>query len=243
MVKCIKFLIGVGLLPLLVSSVRLFVGVVGESYTAVPWLDAGCFLLGFSFFVIYYAVFPSPVWLYVLGHECTHAVAVLFSGGKISGMRVSSEGGYVVSNKMNFWIALSPYIVPFWPLVVGGIWVGLVQWIPEVRMYDWLFLFLWGLSWGFHVVFTLVVLRREQPDFTSQGYVFSSVVVILCNVWLVTGMVWGWLEPFSWGEGWGQFRNNVMEDYGKVWSGVLWVVEQVIVFSKSNSVGMGWGIW
>ena len=53
-----------------------------------------------------------------------------------------------------------------------------------------LFLALVGLTWGFHVTFTLYMLTKEQPDVLQNGRLFSYVVIYLANLlflalWLI----------------------------------------------------------
>ena len=45
----------------------------------------------------------------------------------------------------------------------------------------WFHLFI-GAAYAFHLTLTAHVLRTEQSDITSQGYLFSAVVIFLGNV-------------------------------------------------------------
>ncbi|MGB0775487.1 MAG: hypothetical protein ACPGUY_06545, partial [Akkermansiaceae bacterium] len=94
------------------------------------------------------------LYLYVLGHELTHAMFVFICGGNVSKISVSADGGYIMTNKSNVLIALSPYFVPFWSVVVLIIssLLGLVFDIPyhEEALYG-----LIGATWMFHLLWTL----------------------------------------------------------------------------------------
>ena len=63
------------------------------------------------------------MWLYVLGHEFTHALAAMLAGGKVSAFHVSSKGGHVLTDRVNWWIALSPYFVPIYALIWMALWI------------------------------------------------------------------------------------------------------------------------
>ena len=56
--------------------------------------------------------------LYVFGHELTHALWVWLMGGRVSRFRVGRDGGHIVTDKNNFWIALAPYFFPLYSLLV-----------------------------------------------------------------------------------------------------------------------------
>jgi TM2 domain-containing membrane protein YozV len=42
-----------------------------------------------------------------------------------------------------------------------------------------------GLFWAFHLTFTASMLHQRQTDLSSQGYVFSGVIILLTNLGLV----------------------------------------------------------
>ena len=50
---------------------------------------------------------PRPLRIYVFGHELTHAIMAKAMGGKVFDFRASRNGGYVITDKSNFWIALA----------------------------------------------------------------------------------------------------------------------------------------
>ena len=49
-----------------------------------------------------------------------------------------------------------------------------------------LWLVLVGLTWGFHVTFTIYMLSQHQPDVQEHGRVFSYVVIYLANLFVVS---------------------------------------------------------
>ena len=85
-----------------------------EFWLSVPvWyslLGAGAFI---SLIVARIAT-PILVYIYVLGHELTHAIAAIICLGRVQTLRIGLDGGYVETDTDNLFIALSPYFVPLW---------------------------------------------------------------------------------------------------------------------------------
>ncbi len=137
---------------------------------------------------------PQPLRAYVFAHELTHAIWVWLLGGRVSQFKHSSEGGYIVTNKSNFWIALAPYFYPFYTMVAIALFaiVGLFYDVthPDVRVLtvpvsQVMFLII-GVTWGFHFSFTCWMIPKGQSDLASHGTFFSLVVIYLMNLLLIT---------------------------------------------------------
>ncbi len=220
--KFLKFLVALALLPLLTASARFAWWLGGEIWdanalplTPLLWL-AGGFLAATAAFLL----LPRPHSLYVFGHEATHAAAVWMSGGKVSGFKVGKDGGHVVSDKMSAWISLSPYLIPFYPIAALVLW-GLSSWIfPELSTYEFLFLAAWGLLWGYHLAFTASLMKTRQPDFASQGYLFSWVVILLGNCWLVLTLAWLSTRPIPAADALAHATQLIRHDYFFVFDGL-----------------------
>jgi hypothetical protein len=119
------------------------------------------------------------MWVYVLGHELTHALWTWLFGGQVKKMKVTSSGGHVVISKTNFVIALAPYFFPLYAMMVVGLFApGHFIWAwPLV----WFHLCI-GAAYSFHVTLTFHTLKTRQSDITSQGWLFSAVVIFLGNI-------------------------------------------------------------
>lgn len=78
------------------------------------------------------------------------------------------------------------------------------------------------------MTFTLYVMGRVQTDFSSQGYIFSFVVIALVNLWMVLILAWWWLQPFGLKEGAGQFLDMLMNHYGFVWDGMMDLMKNLL---------------
>ncbi|MFZ9937340.1 MAG: hypothetical protein ACO3JG_09825 [Luteolibacter sp.] len=128
------------------------------------------------------------LYLYVLGHELTHAAFVLCFRGKVTEIHVSTEGGYITTNKTNLLIALSPYFVPFWSVVCAVIYIALRLAFAPGPGWDLAFYALMGVTWTFHMVWTLWMIPRDQPDLRQNGTVLSLVIIYLANVLVLVAL-------------------------------------------------------
>ncbi|HEX5790489.1 MAG TPA: hypothetical protein VFY13_05015, partial [Luteolibacter sp.] len=129
--RCMRWLLALMLLPACAVSTwtfftRFFDATVQKGFWQTPafWYFAtGCLIMvGWLWSGLLQKFF---LYLYVLGHELTHVLFVLLFRGKVSGFHVSTSGGYITTNKTNLLIALSPYFVPFWSLVLGVVYAML----------------------------------------------------------------------------------------------------------------------
>jgi len=179
MPKWVKFLLAVLLLPVCVAT--------AETLWQVFRLGAGSdrvwipMLAGAAAWTGVFLLLPKPMLLYVFGHELTHAVWTWVFGGRVKRLRASSEGGHVLTTKSNFVIALAPYFFPLYAVLVVVVFViGDLIWAWRAAYLPW-FHFLLGAAYAFHVTLTFEILKTRQTDITSQGYLFSSVVIFLGN--------------------------------------------------------------
>ena len=138
-------------------------------------------MLGWFFTQLFWQHF---LFFYVLGHELTHAFFICLCGGKVSGFKVTRKGGYVLTNKTNILIALSPYFVPFWSCVVLAI-SYLVRLFIDIPGHDEILYFMIGFTWTFHLAWTLWMIPRDQPDLKENGSFFSLTIIYLANILLL----------------------------------------------------------
>jgi hypothetical protein len=176
--KWCKTLIAVLLLPLCIGAGVALWRVVSRSGGAdTIWVPM---VAGMACWVVVYLLLPKPMWMYVFGHELTHAVWTWAFGGRVRRFRATSNGGHVVVTKTNFLIALAPYFFPFYAaLLVAVFAVGHLLW-GWSRVVVWFHLLL-GAAYAFHVTLTWHILKTRQSDITQQGYLFSAVVIFLGN--------------------------------------------------------------
>ncbi len=129
------------------------------------------------------------LYLYVLGHELTHAAFVVMFCGKVTNIHVSKEGGYITTNKTNLVIALSPYFVPFWSVVCSVVYAILRLTVDLKPGWDLAFYAMMGMTWTFHMVWTLWMIPRDQPDLKENGTFLSLVVIYLANLLVLVSLL------------------------------------------------------
>ena len=129
------------------------------------------------------------LYLYVLGHELTHVVFVWLYRGKVTDFHVSTSGGYITTNKTNLIIALSPYFVPFWSVVCALIYAVVRYFSGFSQEWDRLLYAVMGITWTFHMVWTLWMIPRDQPDLKENGTFLSLVVIYLANLLVLAGLL------------------------------------------------------
>jgi Peptidase M50B-like len=177
--KWIKFILAVLLLPVCAGAAMALENVLRAGGSAdTTWIPI---LAGAACWLVIFVLLPKPMWIYVFGHELTHALWTWLFGGQVKKMKVTAKGGHVIISKTNFLIALAPYFFPLYAvLVVLAFAVGHLFW-------DWHNYLVWfdlliGAAYAFHVSLTWHVLQTRQSDITSQGYLFSAVIIFLGNV-------------------------------------------------------------
>jgi len=189
--RWVKFVIAIFLLPLCAMLSQTFFTVFARA-TITQRLWAGeefwFFSLGTVLWLIAFFGLPRPMLVYVFGHELTHAVWVLLMGGRVSRFRVGREGGHIVTDRNNFWIALAPYFFPLYSIIVIGAY-GVLSLLFNVQPYGRLLYGLIGVTWAFHFTFTCWMIPKKQTDLTDQGTFFSLVVIYLMNLLLLSVML------------------------------------------------------
>ena len=203
--KFLKLLIGIALLPCCVAITITFLHQLGSMARGGGLLRDWrflCLALGFVFWLVIFLVMPSPVRVYVFGHELTHALWGLLMGAKVRGLKAGSTGGQVTLSKTNFLITLSPYFFPFYCMLV------IVLFLIGDLCFDWqrykpVLCILIGLGWGFHLTFTVATLSQTQTDVTQNGWLFSLALIywmnflilsLLLATILLRGNVWAFLQ-------------------------------------------------
>lgn len=196
----IRALLGVALFPLSAAlawgAAKALAGVALGTADAAPFVAGGglvaaAWLIGRTLSAESgAAAWPlrAARWLYVLGHELTHALAAWSRGGKVFSIKVGENGGHVDVSQSGAFVALAPYCVPFHAL---GVVVGyrLLLWLRPQARAETLFLFLIGGALAFHALMTWESLTDvRQPDLDAAGGpVFSLAVIVAANGLLALG--------------------------------------------------------
>jgi hypothetical protein len=177
--KWIKLIIAILLLPICGGAAMALLKVLHACGSAdTTWIPL---LAGAACWIVIFFLLPKPMWIYVFGHELTHVLWTWLFGGQVKKMKITSKGGHVIISKTNFVIALAPYFFPLYVVLVVGVFaLGNLIW-------NWHGYLVWfhlcvGAAYAFHLTLTFHVLQTRQSDITSQGYLFSAVIIFLGNV-------------------------------------------------------------
>ncbi len=122
---------------------------------------------GFVLYLLVQALFWRPLFLYVMGHELTHALAAVIQGGQADDLRVSTKGGMVKVNVSNFLVNLAPYFFPIYTAAAALIY------LIAADPYKPYLVGLIGFTLAFHFALTLYSLKQHQSDITEVGWLFA----------------------------------------------------------------------
>jgi hypothetical protein len=178
--RWVKFVFAIFLLPICaILSQTFFTAFARAAVTQRLWAgeEFWFFSLGAILWLIAFFGLPRPILIYVFGHELTHALWVWLMGGRVSRFRVGRDGGHVVTNKANFWIALAPYFFPLYSILAIAIYGALSLYAVI------------GATWAFHFTFTCWMIPKNQTDLSDQGTFFSLVVIYLMNLLVLSVML------------------------------------------------------
>jgi hypothetical protein len=178
--------IGILLLPVCLGTAEAVWRVAGQAGGADRadrvWLPM---LAGAACWVVVFLLLPKPMWVYVFGHELTHAVWTWIFGGSVKRFKAGSDGGHVVATKSNFLIVLAPYFFPLYAVLLVFVFAFFYLVGAWHQAYAPWFHLLLGAAYAFHLTLTWHILRTRQTDITSQGYIFSGAVIFLGNAFVL----------------------------------------------------------
>ena len=189
--RWVKFIFAIFLLPVCAALTQTFFTAFAHATLAERlWTgeEFWFFSLGALLWVIAFFGLPKPVIIYVFGHELTHALWVWLMGGRVSRFRVSSEGGHIVTNRTNFWIALAPYVFPLYSILAICAYGGLSLFY-NLQPYGHLLYAVIGMTWAFHFTFTCWMIPKKQTDLSDHGTFFSLVLIYLLNLIILCVML------------------------------------------------------
>ena len=182
--RWVKFLVALFLLPVCAVLTQAFFTVFTRA-TVTERFWAGeefwFFSLGIILWLIAFFGLPRPLLVYVFGHELTHALWVLLMGGRVSDFKVGREGGYIVTDRNNFWIALTPYFFPLYSILAIAAY-GAASLFMDVQPFGRLLYAIIGITWAFHFTFTCWMIPKSQSDLRAHGTFFSLVIIYLMNL-------------------------------------------------------------
>ena len=154
------------------------------------------FLLGALVWILFSLFVSRPVRSYILAHELSHLLAAWLSGIRAGRLKVGKSGGSVEVARSSLWIALAPYLIPFYSLLIILLHFLAQLWWDPTRWTPWLPLTL-GITWCFHFSFTLYALSLSQSDIGPYGRVCAYSVILTGNLlWLCLALIT--INPLPW---------------------------------------------
>lgn len=189
--RLVKFVVGLFLLaPAAILTQTFFTVFARATVNEGFWVaeEFWFFSLGAVLWLIAFFGLPRPLLVYVFGHELTHAVWVWLMGGRVSQFRVSRNGGHIITDRNNFWIALAPYFFPLYSIIAIGVF-GALSFMVDVQPYGRLLYAIIGVTLAFHLTFTVWMIPKSQTDITDHGTFFSLMIIYLMNLLLLSIML------------------------------------------------------
>jgi len=179
-------LLGLALLPASAGlAMTLFDFVVGLQSDANLDTRFLWFLIGSLAWLFIFLFLNRPVRLYILSHELCHLLTAWISGVRGGDLEIHAEGGSVTVERSTLWIALAPYFIPLYSLIVV-IGFGLAGKGMDPQQLNRALPLLLGITWSFHVTFTLYALGQPQSDLQPYGVAGSLSVILFMNLLLLT---------------------------------------------------------
>jgi hypothetical protein len=189
--RWVKFIVAMFLIPLCaILSQTFFTAFARAAMTQRLWAgqEFWFFSLGVVLWLIAFFGLPRPIIIYVFGHELTHALWVVLMGGRVSRFKVGRDGGHIVTNRSNFFIALAPYFFPLYSILAIAIY-GALGLFYNVQPWGKLLYAVIGATWAFHFTFTCWMIPKSQTDLREHGTFFSLTVIYLMNLLLLIVML------------------------------------------------------
>ena len=117
------------------------------------------------------------------GKAATYGQIALLCGCRIRDIHVGKDSGYVKLTQCNAFVALSPYFIPAYTVLLGLLYCGLSLW-RDMEPYRLVFVFGVGFFTAFHFIQTFKTLfEAQQPDLKmAGGKVFSAISISLVNI-------------------------------------------------------------
>ncbi len=186
LIKTFRFIVSILLFPACVAcTLSFYSGIMSIKTVSESGL---VFILGaLSYSVLHLLLFKLDL-LYVFGHELMHAVAALFSGRKVIGMKVSTTEAGVRTTTPNLFVALAPYLLPGYTIFIALAYF-LSSFFMDVTRFSGLFVFIAGFTLMFHLAYTAESIRSKQSDLLRSGYFFSMSLIYIVNLLIVFSII------------------------------------------------------
>ena len=136
--RFLKMMIGMVLLPLVAAVGWTLLDLSRLLWTGREWGEPWFWALGggFAGWLLIWLLLPRPLWVYVLGHELTHALAVYLHGGKVHQFKVTSAGGISSATRAigsSRWLPILSLYIARSGSDFGGASISTIRWRPTRR--------------------------------------------------------------------------------------------------------------
>jgi hypothetical protein len=177
--RFVKILLGLALIPFCLG----FTWQLGATVFSAVYRPGApyYFLAGGLSYLSLHLLFKKPIFAYVIGHELTHALFAVLSGGTVRSLQASDRGGRVTVTKSNFIITLAPYFFPLYTFIALLAYGAALASGAGTTATNTL-VFCGGATFTFHLVLTFIFLQTDQSDISEQGALFSYPLIYLFNV-------------------------------------------------------------
>ena len=116
-------------------------------------------------------------------------------------------------------------VFPFYTGLVVALWYG-AGCFWDISRYEPWWLAAVGLTWGFHITFTVYLLSQRQPDIQENGRLFSYIIIYLASLFFVAIWIIAIGTPTLRGA-WNLLFPETLTVYSGVWSAVLTAGERL----------------
>lgn len=154
----IKFILGICLLPFIYSSSVSFL----DQLSLIEKPLQTSFWLGVISLLITYLIIWEPVIVYARGQKL---LEIIFSFFKPL-------------------VKIAPYLLPVYTIILFLIFwlVSIVLKSVDLTKH---FVFLFGFSFVFHLIFSAKTMRSKQADFLKANYIFGFSLIFIINLTLI----------------------------------------------------------
>ena len=78
-----------------------------------------------------------------------------------------------------------------------------------------------GATWSFHLLWTLWIIPRDQPDLKENGTFLSLNIIYIANVILLSGLICLASRDLTWRDFVYNWANNCLDLAAPLWKGIL----------------------
>lgn len=152
--------------------------------------------IGGSFYIFIH-ILKKPKKIFILEHELTHSIFALIFGYKIRKLKIRNNSGSInikppdTSNLAmpqlwfsNTIISISPYFFPLSTIIIILLY-RVITFFYHNEYLNIVYLFLFGLTFIFHIIFTIESILYSQKDFEYTGRFFSLIAIYVGNIFCI----------------------------------------------------------